>query len=276
MKRPVIFEFDNFQVYLEKAVEFTKWSDKKFSHRQFAKVCGFKSSGTLLGVLNHQRALSEDKLRGLARGLGLNSSETKFFLKLSQLGKCKIEAEKLQIQKELEQERLFFRLVRFNEAQSQYFSDWRIPMIREFISSGANTRELIQARAIWSLESNFLEGALDTLLDLGFIARDGNTFKVESKLVASPLKMNSKELVAYHDELLDLSKKALMDLPQDKRDLRASTLNIDANRFEMLRGEVNKFLCYLVDKYESQATVTDMTVQVNVQSIVLGLDKKLG
>jgi uncharacterized protein (TIGR02147 family) len=272
MKRPIVFDYLNFQEYLTKIIEFTKLNNRKFSHRQFAKLCGFKSSGTLLGVLNHGRLLSEEKVKNLARGLKLSDPESIYFVKLSRLERAKNPIEAESIRKELDRERKFFELQKLTEAQSIYYSDWRIPMIREFISAGANTRPLIKARSVWKLEEDDLDLALGTLENLGFIYREAETFKTVKQLVASPLQMDAKELVDYHKSLLELSQRSLEVLPREQRDLRAGTMSIDSNRFEALRVEVNNFLRYIVDKYEGQTSVSDMTVQMNIQSIVLGLD----
>jgi len=91
----VIFEYDDFRIFLKDAYVRLKSEDPKFSHRYFAKATGFRSPSQLRDIITGRRNLTASTTRKFAKAFRLNKEETHFFINLVFFNQAKTSEDRL-------------------------------------------------------------------------------------------------------------------------------------------------------------------------------------
>ena len=127
-----LYNAEDYREFLKEYFREEKRVRKAFSHRYFARVAGFKSSGFLAHVMEGERNLSESSARKICKALGLKGAATAFFETLVQSNQAQDPAEKLKLWKTLETYRRHSPAQRLGADQvADYFKEWYHPALRE-------------------------------------------------------------------------------------------------------------------------------------------------
>src|SRR3989338_9919808 len=82
IKKPNIFEYDNYRSFLKDLYALLKQEKSAFSFRFFSRQAGFRSPNFLKLVMEGKRNLSPESIEKFAKGLKLNKNEADFFRRL--------------------------------------------------------------------------------------------------------------------------------------------------------------------------------------------------
>lgn len=136
MKKPIIYDYREYHLFVSDMVIFLKNSDKNFSHRKFSKKAGFASSSFLSSIASGEKGLTPASVQKVAKAFHLTSGETRFFLKLLELKKAKLSTDKKEILEELLSDKKFCARHPLAASQYRYYSSWYYPLVRELIVMG--------------------------------------------------------------------------------------------------------------------------------------------
>jgi uncharacterized protein (TIGR02147 family) len=79
LSAPDIFDYEDYRLFLKDFYDYSKKTNKNFSHRYFALKAGYSSSGFLHLIIEGKRNLSRKSVPKFARAIELNIKEQIFF-----------------------------------------------------------------------------------------------------------------------------------------------------------------------------------------------------
>jgi uncharacterized protein (TIGR02147 family) len=90
--------------------------------------------------------------------------------------------------------------------------------------------------------------SVDLLESLGFIRmeKDG-TYQLIDKAITSAPEVISIAIHSYHQQMLDKARKALDELPRNRRNFTGVTLGISTSAFQQVCSEIEQFRARLLD-----------------------------
>src|SRR5262245_1244833 len=171
-----VFAYLDYRAFLRDYYQARKRGARGFSYRSFSRRAGLTSPNYLKLVIDGTRNLSPTMAERFAEACALKGDEQRYFVDLVAFG---------QAQTLVERDRHYARLTGFQRyrqahkldlAQAAYYSAWYMPAIRELA-----TRSDFQATAAWiarqlvpEISRADAQRALDTLLELGLLAREAD------------------------------------------------------------------------------------------------------
>lgn len=262
-----LFRYDDYRKFLKDWYLEAKSSRASFSFRTFSKRAGFKSTNIFKLVMDGDRNLTEESIPNFVKGLKLNKQEQEFFRNLVLFNQAKNHEQKNFYYQKLLQSRKFKKLKPIDKAHYEYCSAWYHAVIRELILSKDcdGSAEWLVKRIQPTLTITQVEKSIELLENLGFIEKTNNgRWKQATPLVSTGPEVTSLILMNYHQNLLDLSKEKLNDIPADERDISALTLGIAKERLPQLKEKIQSFRQEIL-KFVSLDTQPDNVVQLNIQ-----------
>lgn len=239
-----LFDYLDYRVYLKDVYVATKRTSRSFSFRQFSKKAGFASPNFLKLVMDGKRNLTEESLPQFMRGLNLNKQEQDFFRHLVFYNQAKTqEAANHHFQKLLSS-RKFSQLKPIDKDQYEYCAEWYHAVVRELVLSPDfdGCPEKIAAKIFPTVTPAQVKKSIEILESLGFIKKGGDgCWRQASTLISTGAEATSLALYNYHQELLNLTKKALEEMPAESRDVSSLTLGIRRDQIPLLKNKIREF-----------------------------------
>jgi len=267
--RPKVFEFLDFRMFMQEMFDFLKNSTRGFSNRHLAMRAGFKSSGFFINVVRGRKSLSLAGAAKVAKGLRLSPSESEYFVDLVAWNLETDTQKKLKLFKRLTSSRAFHERDPLKQAQLSYFSDLRMPIVREMILAGASDRTSILSNFILPLSESELENILKTLSSLEMIHESKDGLSVSHRAAHTLADCPSPILKTYHRQMIEKGADALESVDRSLRDIQALTLSIDPEELQVLKSSLYRFLNDLATRFEMKKTKSRVVYQVNIQAFPL-------
>jgi uncharacterized protein (TIGR02147 family) len=172
-----LYQSDDYRVFLREYFQEQKRLRKAFSHRFFAQLAGFESSGFLAHVMAGERNLTESSIRKVGKAMGLKGNALAYLEGLVLFNQAKSPEEKIRRWEVLERMRGEPSLRKLDEGTAaEYFRHWYTPALRElavhaewngdFGRLGAMLRPAVPAGKV--------EESLALLLEIGLLAKDAD------------------------------------------------------------------------------------------------------
>lgn len=262
-----VFEFDDYRQFLREYYEAARSKNKKFSFRFFSRLAGFKSSGSILKVMNGKTNLSNEAIQNLATAMKLNKEESEFFANLVGLNQAKTAQERQLFAQKLLKSQTYRKLKPLSTANFKYFSQWHYAAIRELVDLDdfKEDPEWIVEKLIGTITIAEAKDALKELQALNVLIRDD-----KGHLVIVDQHITSGDEVSFagaancHRQFLNLASECIDSIPREKRDLSAMTLGISAEMAAKVKVMVQEFRKELVRAVSSD-TSTEAIYQLNMQ-----------
>jgi uncharacterized protein (TIGR02147 family) len=170
-----IFEYSDYRALLRDYFQEQKRAKRSFSHRYFAQLAGFSSSGFLAHVMEGKRNLTEESVRKLSKALGLRAKAAAYLENLVLCNQAKTIEEKTQRLRALEKMRRQSPAHRLDADQAAvYFREWYYPALRELAvhADWKGNYGRLGGMLYPPLSADKTEKALRVLLDLGLVKRE--------------------------------------------------------------------------------------------------------
>lgn len=267
-KKPKIYDYVDHVQYMKDMVEFFKRESKVFSFRYFSKKAGFASQSTLKFFLDGKRNLTMDSIHKVAKGFGLDSTESKYFESLVQLNQeDSSEKKNLYFQEILKvQKKKKIRLI--SSDQYEYFSKWYNPVVRELVrcKNFQNDPKWIVTRIFPMISVPEARESLRLLERLGLIQKN-----VHGKLIQTDRAVTTeRELMSmiarnFHKEMGQRAIESLDTVAKEKRDFSGITFGLPASKVEKLKDKLNEFRQELNSTLGSLDEETDEVYHLNIQ-----------
>jgi uncharacterized protein (TIGR02147 family) len=239
-----IFRYLDYRVFLRDWYQTAKQS-KSISLRAFSEKAGFTSPNYFKMVMDGDRNLSDDSIKKFSQALELNKQEQEFFLHLVHYTQAKNHEVKDVAYQSILQSRKFKELKPIEKEQYDFYSAWYHPVVRELIIAPdfKGSFEALGRKLSPAITAQQVKKSVELLEKLGFIKKDTKNHRwVQSTpVVTTGSESANHTLLNYHLEVLDLTKKVLEKIPQDKRDVSALTLGIARSRLPEIKNKIQAF-----------------------------------
>lgn len=172
-----LYESDDYRVFLRDYFQEQKHLRKAFSHRYFANLAGFESSGFIAHVMAGERNLTETSTRKIGRAMGLKGQALNFLESLVLFNQAKSPEEKVQRWKVLEKMRGQPSLRKLDEEMAaEYFRQWYAPALRELAVHADWRGDLGRLGALLkpAISADKVGKSITLLLKLGLLAKDAD------------------------------------------------------------------------------------------------------
>lgn len=271
-----IFEYSDYRLFLREYYEAARSKNKKFSFRFFSRLAGFKSSGSILKVMNGQTNLSVEAIDKLAVALKLNREEGEFFENLVRFNQAKTAQEREIYAKNLLKSQTYRKLKPLSIASFKYFSEWYYAAVRELVELPDFKEEpqWIAEKLMGQISAVEAKSALHELQELGILSRSaGGRLRIVDQHITSGDEVSFAGAAGCHRQFLNLASDSIDLVPREKRDISAMTLGISVEMAAKVKTMVQEFRKQLVETVASDQS-TDMVYQLNMQFFPLTLEVK--
>jgi uncharacterized protein (TIGR02147 family) len=273
MKTSSIYQFLDYRDFLRlKIAEIRK--ERWYSERAFAKKARFSSPSFLKMVLDGKRNLSPQSAQRIAKILGLNTNEAKFFALLVRLSLVKTEDERERIFRSLAEFKKFSQIRRIDLDQLSYFSNWKWVALKEALSTPYWQSQSIDAWAsALDCPSKEVIEIIQGLERLGFVAKnESGHYTAKSEALQTPRQIRSLIVRNFHKEMLSKAQDALCSVDVEQRDVGGLTIALTPEDFKELKEALFNFQARVNTKYSESKTARNI-YQFNFQVFPLILER---
>lgn len=257
VKRPIVFDYENYREFLRDFFAYKKESSSGFSYRIFSASAGFKSPNFLKLVIENQRNLTKKSIGGIIRGFKLSPEEGSFFGSLVFLLQAKNATEKRHYLHEISRSKVFRELHPMKQAAMEVYQNWYCIPIREIVASPGfrNDPVWIGQQFFPKLTAGQVEEAIQTLVAAGLLRPDGNGSMVQSdRNITTGNEVQSALVSGFHKKMLELAASSLDNTPRYHRDISSATVLVTESTFNQLKELVQKFRKTLIAESEQAAS----------------------
>jgi uncharacterized protein (TIGR02147 family) len=170
-----LYQSDDYRIFLRDYFQEQKRLRKAFSHRFFARLAGFESSGYLAHVMAGERNLTESSIRKVGKAIGLKGHALAYLESLVLFNQAKSAEEKIQRWKVLEKMRDRPSLRKLDEElAADYFRQWYTPALRELAVHADWKGDFGRLGAMVNpaIPADKVKTSLAVLLKIGLLAKD--------------------------------------------------------------------------------------------------------
>ncbi len=266
--RPEIYGYYRYRRYLK---DLTVWlkAEKKFNLRDFARRAGIKAPGYLKMVIDGKRNLTEDMVQKFCQALDITGRQKIYFEKLVAYEQTKNPDLKRAYYEDLASLRPRSPSYQLGKQQSLYFSQPHYVVIREMVAlkDFKEDYKWIAKRCFPSIKPSEAKEAIETLLELGLLKRDGKGKLVQVEDFVRTQDKNTEVVEAYHfhEAVLDRARYALGMLDQKERSYYALTLPLTEELYDEIISEFYAFRDQVIEKIEKNKKGLDDVYQMNFQ-----------
>ncbi len=239
-----IFAYNDFRKFLEERLEELKTESPKYSKRYFARKLDLKNNNYLKLLIDGEKKLSCSLAMKLVNVVGLNLSESKFFMSLVDFNQAANEIERREALKRMRKHKNFVEVHKLSLDRIDYFADPLMLALRQIVTLDdfIENMEWIKSRLPGQVSESQIKERLEKLKENGLLVRNGQgRLKVTNLHQSSGDRLGSHALRNYHVNMLRLAEKAIQ-LPVDKRQYRGLTMAIGDDAYEKIIDKYKDFL----------------------------------
>lgn len=276
IKKPNIFEYDNYRTYLKDMYTALKTGQRGFSYRYFARMAGFRSPNFLKLVIEGKRNLSAPSIEKFAQVIKLNKEEITFFRNLVLLNQSTTIEEKKFYAEQLIRSRFYRKVHPLKQAQFDYYTNWYSIPVRELVgvTNFQEDPEWISHQLIPPISSAEAKKALEELEQLGLIKRNEEGKLVQTDaFVSTGDEVTSTSVAQFHKEMMQKAGEAITRFPPQERDISSVTLSLSEKNAQQVKELVQRFRKELM-AIANQDQKSERVYQVNFQHFPLTKKKE--
>lgn len=244
MKDVVIFEYDNYRVFLKELYTSLKQTKPQFSYRYFSQKAGFRSPNFLQLVIEGKRNLSAESIEKFIHALKLNRREGDYFRILVHLNQAKTIDERKLYAEQLMRFGTFRYIYPLRREQFRYYADWYNLPVRELtaLPGFSEEPEWIARSLIPPISPQQARKSVDLLLQLGLLERDPSGRLVQTDaFVSTGDEVTAASVVHYHREMIRKGTEAIERFEPAERDISAVTMALSDKGFREVKALVQRF-----------------------------------
>lgn len=274
-----IHDYLEYRSYLKDAFSLEKEAGRITGQRDIATFLGLKSSGHVSWILQGKRDLMPRLVPRLAQLLQLSASEAEYLALLVEHNDTDNPDERRRAMAGISRCQAT-RKLRITPGKVSYLSSWRNAAIRELVALG-DFRKDDAATLGATLEppasaQEVLE-SLTVLEELELVQRDEHGFYRRSdSILAAGVDSSPEAVRGFQDSILELSRRALREIPRDEREISTITFSSSPERFQKIRSrlkEMRQEILTLIRTDPDPTTVYQLSFQAFPASSPLGRDK---
>jgi uncharacterized protein (TIGR02147 family) len=260
-----IFAYTDYRKFLSDYYEHHKAVNPAFSYQLLSNKAGFSNRGFLYNVIIGSKNLSKSSAVKLSQALQLRPVEADYFENLVSFNQSKNLRErnyffdKLNAIKSNLQGSATMREMR--KGQYEFYAAWHISVIRSLIDMHGfkDDYRRLAKNVFPPIKPKEAKKAVLVLEKLGMIEKqkDGS-YKVLDKTITAGKEIVQLGLQNFHLQTIDLAKKALQELPKDKRNISGLTLGISKKTYDAMCKEIEAFQARLLAMAEADGEAANV------------------
>lgn len=273
-----VFGYLDYRVFLREFYEAKKAKSRAFSYRSFSKRAGVASPNYLKLVIEGQRSLSAKMAERFAHACGLDADASRYFSHLVAFNQAKTSSERAQHYGKLTSFQSYRSAHKLEIAHAAYYSDWYMPAIRELAASRdfKDDPEWIADQLIPSITPLQAARALETLIELGLLVRDGEGALVQADaLLSTGAETRGLHIAAFHRAMTQRAIESIDLVPAPERDISSLTLCLSRGGLKAFKERVQRFRRELLELSALESD-PEQVVQINFQLFPLSRASKRG
>lgn len=266
--KPNVFEYDNYRSFVRDYYAFFNAQDKKFSHRYFSRLAGFKSSNFIKFIIDGKSNASDESALKLAKAMKLNRQETQFFKTLVQFNQAKESEQRHRLALDLISTRAYREVKPLNEALFNYLAKWYLSPLRGAVGLPGfkEDPDWLSERFAFTVSAEEIRAGLADLLQLGLIRREADGRLVQSNAtVATADEVTASPAAVFHREMMKRASESIDLIAREKRDISGMTVGVSEETAKVIKGRIQEFRKELVDIVAKDTGVSDCVYQLNFQ-----------
>jgi uncharacterized protein (TIGR02147 family) len=260
-----IFAYTDYRKFLFDYYEHRKSLNPSFSYQLLSDKAGFSNRGFLHNVITGSKNLSKSSAVKLSQALKLKSMEADYFENLVSFNQSKNLRErnyffdKLNSIKSNQQGTATMRETR--KEQYEFYAAWHISVIRSLIDMHGfkNDYNRLAKDVFPAIKPKEAKKAVLILEKLGMIKKKKNgSYAVTEKTITAGREIVQLGLQNFHLQTMELAKRALQELPREKRNISGLTLGISANTYNEMCKEIEAFQTRLLAMAEADCNAANV------------------
>jgi uncharacterized protein (TIGR02147 family) len=258
-----VYGYLDYRSFLEDWFEDRKKTNRRFSHRLFARLAGHKNPSLLLQVVHGKRNLTDASTDGFLRALKLGDEEARFFRLLVQLDQARTHEERRVAWEAIAATRRFRQARNVDALAVRFLQDWTLPAVHELsrLPGFINDHEWVADALQPSIGKRDAKRALAELEELGLL-KDG---KATDQTIVTPHQMTAVAVRDYHRQMMARAADCLDEVPAEQRHFGAVTVAVSEDLLPQLKDEVAAFQERLLELCDGSEITPDRVMQVNIQ-----------
>jgi uncharacterized protein (TIGR02147 family) len=245
---PDIFTYTDYRTFLADYYCHHKAENPAFSYQLLSDKAGFSNRGFIFNVIAGKKNLSRSSAVKLSQALQLNPREADYFENLVSFNQAK----------NLRERNYFFdklNAIKSNcqgaaaiwetrKEQYEFYAAWYISAIRSLIDMHKfkDDYQWLAKSVFPPIKPKEAKKAVQLLEKLGMIQKQKDGFyKVADKTITAGREIVQLGLQNFHVQTTELAKRALEELPKDKRNISGLTLGISKKTYDEMCKEIAEF-----------------------------------
>jgi uncharacterized protein (TIGR02147 family) len=264
-----IFEYTDYRKYLADWFSEKKKSQKAFSYGSFALKAGFKDKGFFHNVIHGKRDLTKESQIKVSQGIGHSNAEAEYFENLVFFNKATTLKDRNYFYEKMNHvkstEKAAVKALQTRKDQYEFYSQWYYSAIRSFIDMHKfRDNYILLAKNMYPrIKPREAKKAVLMLEKTGLLKKNTNGFfEISDKTITAGKEIVQLGLLNFHLQTAELAKKALQELPKEKRNVSGLTLGISADTYDIMCKEIELFQEKLLAMAENDARA-DRVFQLN-------------
>lgn len=266
-KKPSIFEYKDYRLFLQDLYAFLKETTDYFSYRYFSKKAGFSSPNYLKLVIEGKRNISDASIEKFALAFKLNKAESQFLKKLVAFNQTQSNSERAQFAMEMVKTKMYQKMNPLTKEQMDYYSQWYLIGIRELTlcKNFEENLDWIAGKFYPALNPKEVKNGLETLQKLGLLARDknGKLIPAEQNLGTSD-EVCSSFVTVYHKQMMSKAQDSLDTVGYQEREISSICTPVSQSTFHKMKTRIQEFRKELMAMADAD-TNPERVYQLNLQ-----------
>ncbi len=253
-KKLNIYMYNDFRRFLADYFYFRRTQMRSFSIRAFAKRTGIASHSFISAVVKGKRNLTPDSKQKIARGIGFEANEQRYFNLLVDFNQARNPSDKQRIFDDLNEARRNTAYYKLNKRHFEYLSKWYYIVVRELAACVPwNGDYGVLASCVEPrITESEARAAVKLLVELGLLKQkdDGKYCQTESVLTTKDVPGHLVKQV--RKQFIELSARASEEIDPNARNLGSTTLTLSAKNYskavEILEEARRKLISFSQDE----------------------------
>lgn len=269
--KPDLADFLDYRAYLDAWFSWKKATNKRFSHRLFARLSGQSNPSLLLQIIQGKRNLTERTQESYIGALGLDPDDAQAFRLMVAFDQAPTPEARTEAFEALSASRRFRSARRIEGDSFRYLSRWYVVAARELALCPGFRADphWLAATLRPGVSLDQAREALHLLFDLGMLVHnDDGGVEVRDTTLATPHEVYGLAAYNYHRAMLTRAMASMDEVDPAERHLGAITVAIPESMIPRFKAELTQLQERLLDLAD-ESDRPDRVYQVALQTFPL-------
>ncbi len=232
---------EDYRSIISRELEARKRRRSGYSLRAFARDLKIPAP-KLSQIISGTCGISPTRAAKIAKAIGLSAEEKELFTLMVTAQHSRSLAERKQAETKIAKLKSTDGFGPLALERFKIISDWYYSAILELVKLKSFKPDTKWISSRLGVEKEFIETALERLVDFGLLKRDQNAnLERTDNFLATPSGIPSREIREHHSQILNKADQALDRVPVEQRDFSTMTMAIDSSRMEEARAALRDF-----------------------------------